>query len=146
MKNNTELVLPSDLSGKQPVVLFDGMCSLCSKSIRFLLRHKHKRNLSFVSLQSEIGTGIILLAGKTFQQTDTLLFLQDNKLFGYSTAALKITAHLGFPLCLLRYLMIVPPSIRDTIYRFISRNRYRWFGRESFCVTDEQDYQKRFLA
>ena len=146
MKNKTELVLPVDLAGKQPVVLFDGECSLCSSSVRFLLRHNQKGNLSFVSLQSEIGSQILLHAGKTFQSSDTLLLLQDNKLYGYSTAALKITEYLGFPLRLLRYLIIVPPVIRDSFYRFIARNRYRWFGRKSFCMPDDQGYQKRFLS
>jgi predicted DCC family thiol-disulfide oxidoreductase YuxK len=146
MKNNTELVLPVDLTGKQPLVLFDGDCSLCSSSVRFLLRHNHRENLSFVSLQSATGSEIILLAGTTFQKADTLLLLQDNKLYGYSTAALKITAHLGFPLRLLRYFLIVPPVIRDFIYRFISVNRYSWFGRKPFCMTDNQAYQKRFLS
>jgi len=145
MKNNIKQVLPDDLEGKQPLVLFDGECSLCSSSVRFLLRHNHKGNLNFVSLQSETGSMIKLMAGKTIGQTDTILLLQDNIVYGCSTAALKIAAHLGFPLRLLKYFTIMPPFIRDSIYRFIAVNRYRWFGRESFCVTDHQAYQKRFL-
>jgi len=141
-----EPVLSDDLAGKQPIVLFDGECSLCSNSVRFLLRHNHRENLSFVSLQSEIGSKILLKSGKSFQQTDTLLLLQDNKLYGYSTAVLKITAHLDFPLRLLKYLIIMPLVIRDFIYRFIAGNRYRWFGRESVCMPDDQGFQERFLT
>lgn len=146
MKSKKICNLPDELMTKQPIVLFDGECTLCNNSVHFLLRHNHSGNLSFASLQSETGLNIIKLAGPISQQADTLLLLQDDKLYSYSTAAIKTTFHLGFPFHFLRILIIVPAFIRDTIYRFIARNRYKWFGQKSFCITNENEYRKRFLS
>lgn len=146
MKNQVILSLNEDLARKQPIVLFDGECTLCSNSVQFLIRHNRSCNLNFTSLQSVTGSEIVMLAGKTFEQTDTLLLLQDNKLSGYSTAALKITAHLDFPWRLLGIFIIIPSIIRDTLYRFIAKNRYNWFGKKSICTTDEKEYHKRILS
>jgi len=146
MKNQRIHKLPDEIVNKQPIVLFDGECTLCSRSVQFLLSHNHSGNLRFATLQSETGLNIILLAGKSFDQSDTVLLLQDNILFGYSTAALKITAHLDLPWRLFGVFTIVPAGIRDILYRFIAKNRYNWFGKESFCMVDREDYQKRFLA
>jgi predicted DCC family thiol-disulfide oxidoreductase YuxK len=146
MKNPQIFCLSEDLANKQPIVLFDGECTLCSRAVRFLLRHNHSGNLRFSSIQSEFGSGIVKLAGKTFKRSDTLLLLQDNMLYGHSTAALKLTAQLSFPWHLLRIFILVPPIFRDAIYRFIAKNRYNWFGRKSFCLTDENRYKERFLV
>ncbi|MDO9258254.1 MAG: DCC1-like thiol-disulfide oxidoreductase family protein [Bacteroidales bacterium] len=146
MRNPQIFCLSDDLANMQPIVLFDGECALCSRAVRFLLRHNHSGNLRFTSIQSEFGSVIVKLAGKTYEQSDTLLFLQDNMLYGHSAAALKLTAHLRFPWCLLRIFILVPPIVRDAFYRFIAKNRYNWFGRKSFCRTDETRYKERFLG
>lgn len=145
MKNQRILFLNEELASKQPIVLFDGECTLCSNSVHFLLRHNHSGNLSFASLQSGIGSEIVKLTGEPINQADTLMLLQDNKLYSYSTAALMITEHLGFPWYLLKGFIIVPSIIRDTFYRLIAKNRYRWFGRKSFCLADDNGYHNRFL-
>jgi predicted DCC family thiol-disulfide oxidoreductase YuxK len=138
--------LPDEFACKQPIVLFDGECSLCSSSVRFILRHNNKSNLHFASQQSIDGMKLLMLAGKKVQQSDTLLLLQDSKLYGYSTAALKIAAHLGFPCRLLVIFMIFPVQIRDFAYRYIVRNRYTWFGRKTLYTTDTKYFQERFLS
>lgn len=145
MKKQQILFLHENLANKQPIVLFDGECSLCSRSVRFLLRHNHSGNLKFTSLQSGTGSEIVKLAGDNIVQADTLMLLQDNKLYSYSTAALMISVHLDFPWNLSRGLIIVPPFIRDTFYRIIAKNRYNWFGRKPLCLTDENGYRHRFL-
>ncbi len=136
MKSHQINNLSEDLANKQPIVLFDGECTLCSRAIKFLRRNNHAGNLRFTSIKSESGSGIIKLAGKAFDQSDTLLLLQDNILYGYSAAALKLTAHLRFPWNLLRIFIIIPPTVRDALYRFIAKNRYNWFGRKASCTTD----------
>jgi len=144
MRKQVWLNLPVKLSGKQPIVLFDGKCTLCSKSVRFLIKHNKTGNLNFTSLQSGVGLEIILMAGMKFQQRDTLLLVEKNRLYGYSTAALKIAAYLSFPWRLLGILRFIPVVIRDRIYRFIAGKRYEWFGRETFCMT--KGIQNRFLS
>ncbi len=145
MKKGITIELPSELASRQPIVLFDDECNLCNRSVRFLIRHNKKRNLSFSSLRSKSGSTVLRLAGKNIHQTDTLLLMQDNMLYGYSTAALKISSNLDFPLRLAEVLLIVPALIRDTIYRFIAKNRYKWFGKKSFCNTDAGGFKDRFL-
>lgn len=137
--------LSDKIKAKQPIVLFDGECSLCSSSVKFLIEHNKSCNLNFTSLQSDAGLRILKNAGKSFQQSDTLLFLEDNNLYSYSTAALKITAHLAYPWRMLGIFIIIPASLRDSIYRIIAKNRYKWFGRKSYCMTDGDGIQSRFL-
>lgn len=146
MKNGIKLELPADVAGKQPVVMFDGECSLCSSTVRFLLRYNRSGNLNFLPLQSETGSEIIRLAGNTLRQSNTVILLQDDQFYVYSTAALKIAAHLDSPLLLLKYLEVVPAVLRDCIYRFIAKNRYKWFGKEPLCQVDYQADAKRFLS
>lgn len=145
MKNLRKLNLPEDLANKQPLILFDGECTLCNNTVHFLLKHNRTGNLNFTSLQSETGSELVKLAGKADNKAETVMFLQDSMLYGYSTAALKITAHLGFPWRLLGILQIVPALIRDILYRFIAKHRYRWFGRKPFCMTDKKEHHERFL-
>lgn len=145
MKNRLFLYLPEKLARKQPIVLFDGGCHLCSSSVRFLIRNNNSGDLNFAALQSETASQVFLLAGKSFHNTDTLLLIQDNILNSYSTAALKLAIHLGFPWRLFGIFMLVPAVIRDAIYRYVARNRYKWFGRKSLCNSDKEGIEHRFL-
>ena len=138
--------LPHNLKVKQPIVLFDGDCTLCSSSVRFLIRHNRQGNLNFASLQSEAGLSIIKYIEKDIRQSDTMLFLENNILYSYSSAALKITAHLRYPWRLLGIFILIPARLRDYIYRFIAGNRYKWFGRKSFCATGVPELEGRFLS
>lgn len=140
------LKTPFEIASRQPIVFFDGECSLCSSSVVFLLKHNHKGNLTFSSLQSVAGTKISALAGKTAAQPpDTLLFLVDNKIFEYSTAALKIAEHLSFPWKAVTVFRLIPAFLRDKIYNYIAKNRYRWFGQKPFCTPADKDYSARIL-
>ena len=112
----------------QPIVFFDGQCNLCNSSVQFIIRHNHRKNFNFESLQSQTGKKIKAMAGNI--KTDSLLLLQDNVIYDHSTAALKIAAQLDFPWHLLRIFVLIPTPVRDCIYRFIARNRYSWFGRK----------------
>lgn len=140
------LKIPLEIASRQPIVFFDGECSLCSSSVRFLLKHNRKGNLTFSSLQSVSGTKISALAGKTAAQPpDTLLFLVDNKIFEYSTAALKIAEHLSFPWKAVTVFLLIPAFLRDKIYSYIAKNRYHWFGQKPFCTPADKDYSARIL-
>ena len=140
------LNIPAEIASRQPIVFFDGECSLCSSSVRFLLKHNKKGNLTFSSLQSVTGTKISALAGKTAAQPpDTILFLTDNMLFEYSTAALKIAEQLNFPWKIAIVFNMIPAFVRDKLYRYIAKNRYIWFGQKPFCTPADKDYSTRIL-
>jgi predicted DCC family thiol-disulfide oxidoreductase YuxK len=140
------LKIPTEIASRQPVVFFDGECSLCSISVRFLLRHNHKGNLTFSSLQSGAGSKISALAGRTATQPpESILFLVGNKLFEHSTAALKIAEHLSFPWKAVTVFYLIPAFVRDKLYRYIAKNRYRWFGQKPFCAPEDIEYSIRIL-
>ena len=145
-KNRKYLKLPHDLNCRQPIVLFDGECTLCSRSVRFLIRYNKTANLSFSSLQSKTGLLILKLAEIPITQNETLYFIENNYIFSYSAAALMITAHLDFPYSLLRIFTIIPGFFSDHLYRTIARNRYKWFGKQNVCCINENEYSQRFIS
>ena len=114
------------------VVLFDGVCSLCNASIDFIIRHEKGDKLTFASLQSDVGKAIIEKSGVEVIP-DSILLYNDGKLLVESTAVLCIARFLKRPYSWLNFLSIVPMNIRDTVYRLVARNRYKWFGKRDTC-------------
>ena len=116
-----------------PLILYDGVCNLCNHSIRFVVKNDKKGVFKIASLQSEIGQQILSkyhLDNHTFSS----FILDDNgKLYFKSTAALKVVKQLYGPVKLLYIFIIIPPFIRNFIYDFVARNRYKWFGRSDVC-------------
>ena len=114
------------------VVLFDGVCSLCNASVDFIIRHEKGDKLTFASLQSDVGKAIIEKSGVEVIP-DSILLYNDGKLLVESTAVLCIARFLRRPYSWLNFLSIVPMNIRDTVYRLVARNRYKWFGKRDTC-------------
>lgn len=127
-----------------PIILFDGVCNLCSASVQFIIRNDKKGLFRFASLQSESGKHLLEQFGLKGDMGSVVL-LENRKVYQYSTAALRIARRLdgGWPL--LYGLMIVPPFIRNGVYRFIAKNRYRWFGQKQACWVPAPALQSRFL-
>jgi predicted DCC family thiol-disulfide oxidoreductase YuxK len=118
---------------KQPLILFDGYCHLCSKSVMFIIKSDKKKVFSFIPLQTEDALKIEGLPIQNNNHPDSLILVENNKVYQKSGAALRIARHLKYPWNLFYGLIIVPPFIRDCIYMFISGNRYRWFGKRETC-------------
>ena len=116
-----------------PVILFDGVCNLCSRSVQFIIRHDPKRQFRFASLQSQYGQGILLRYGLSRTQFNSFLLVEQGKVYTNSTGALRLTRYLNHGWPLLYGAIVIPLFIRDGIYRFIARNRYRWFGKTDQC-------------
>lgn len=114
------------------VVLFDGVCSLCNASVDFIIRHEKGDKLTFASLQSDVGKAILEKSGVEVIP-DSILLYNDGKLLVESTAVLCIARFLKRPYSWLNFLSIVPINIRDTAYRLVARNRYKWFGKRDTC-------------
>ena len=127
-------------------VLFDGHCNLCSGSVKFIIRWDRHRRFHFASLQSEVGRRIVEQFGGNPADIETILLLEDGRLYDRSSAALRIARRLGFPLPLFSALLVVPAPLRDLVYRWIARNRYRWFGRTDACMVPTDELRSRFLT
>ncbi len=124
------------------LILFDGVCNLCNASIRFIIRHDAKEQFLFAPLQSELAENI--MDEKATGKDSSIIYIEKGKRYRESTAALRITRLLRFPVNLLYAFIIFPPFIRDPVYRFIARNRYRWFGKQDQCMIPSKDLSHRF--
>jgi predicted DCC family thiol-disulfide oxidoreductase YuxK len=114
-------------------VLFDGDCNLCDRLGRFLRKHDRMNRFRLVPLQSEEGILSLLAAGLTISENDTAVYIKENKFHLRSTAVLHILKDLGCTWRILYIFIIVPPFIRDPLYKLLAKNRYRIFGRKDYC-------------
>ncbi len=126
------------------IILFDGVCNLCSGAVQFILKRDHKKQFVFASLQSEIGQQL-LSKYKVNTSVETIILLQDNKWFSQSTAALEIARKLSGAWPCLYAFIIIPRFVRDGVYDWISRNRYRFFGKKETCMIPSPEWKNRFL-
>lgn len=139
-----------------PILLFDGVCDLCDASVRFVLEHERRaedapdRALRFAALQSPAATRLLGEHGRAAPtpgaDPETVLLIEDGVVHDRSTAALRVCRHLRWPYRALAVLLIVPRPLRDLVYRFIARNRYRWFGKHETCLIPTPALRARFLS
>src|SRR4051812_48847269 len=114
---------------KQPILLFDGECGFCNKSIQFFLhREKNSKQMHFAPLQSEIGIAL----RKYFEisdNTDSIILIKDHSAYTKSCAALRLTPYMKGLWPSMMAFVIIPPFIRNLVYDFIAKRRMKWFGR-----------------
>ena len=125
------------------LVLFDGVCNLCSSTVRFIIQRDPEKRFRFASLQSPLGqrlSGELGLRG-----LDSIILLVDGKAQRKSSAALEILRTIGGPWTLMYVFFIVPVPARDWVYDFVGNRRYRWFGKTDQCWIPDRDISDRFL-
>jgi predicted DCC family thiol-disulfide oxidoreductase YuxK len=138
------------------IVLFDGVCNFCDRSVNFVIEHDPDGYFKFAPLQSEHGTelaaryGVTAAAGDEAANglipIDSVMLIEDEKLYTHSTAALRIARRLSGPASLLYAFIIVPRPIRDIFYKLFARYRYRFFGRKDVCMMPTPEVRGRFLG
>jgi predicted DCC family thiol-disulfide oxidoreductase YuxK len=129
-----------------PLILFDGVCNLCAWAVQFIIKRDPDAVFRFASLQSEMGRHLLAKHGIDPAQTDSFVLIEDDVAYTESTAALRVARHLkgAWPLCYSGILL--PRLLRDPVYRFIARHRYRWFGKEESCMIPTPELRARFVA
>lgn len=136
----------TDLPKHKKLILFDGVCNLCNSSVQYVIKHDKKNVFMFTALQSEAGQQIIKEYNIDTSKTDSiLLYTTESGVVSKSTAALKISYHLGFPNKLLSIFFIVPTFIRNWVYDYIAKNRYKWYGKKESCWIPTPDLKSKFL-
>ena len=131
--------------GKQ-LILFDGVCNLCNSSVLFVIKCDKKNRFLFAPLQSEMGKSIIKTYNIDTKTVDSiLLYSKDNGIKIKSSAALHIAKHLGFPQNLLTIFFIIPTPIRNWVYNYIAKNRYKWYGKKDACMIPTPELKAKFL-
>ena len=126
------------------IILFDGMCTFCNRSVQFIIHHDPHEHFLFASLQSDIGQHL-LREHSIPESEDSLILMEQNSYYTQSTAVLTIARHLNGLFPLLYILIIIPRSIRNLVYRYIANNRYKWFGKRTSCKIPTTKEKKRFL-
>ncbi len=127
------------------IIFFDGVCNLCNSSVDFIIRRDRKAVFKFISLQSPLATELLAPYPVDTSHMKTFVLLKQNKLFTRSDAALEVARDLDGIWRFLYYFKIVPGFIRNAVYRVISRNRYRWFGKRDTCRLPSASEKARFL-
>ncbi len=150
VRNGEEPIAPQQRKPRtaQKVILFDGVCNLCNASVRWVLRHDHKQRFDFASLQSEAAHERLahhLSEEEIAILPDSIILIDESGVHTQSTAVLKIAKELGFPYFFAAVFFTLPPCVRDPIYRWIARNRYRWFGQQDTCLLPTPELADRFL-
>jgi predicted DCC family thiol-disulfide oxidoreductase YuxK len=145
---------PYDPFVSSPVVLFDGVCNLCNGSVNFVIDHERGTDLRFAALQSDAARKLVAAAAGEVAARElaggdepaSIVVVEDGKVYTRSTAALRVARHLRAPWRWLAVFVLVPRPIRDAVYRWIARRRYRWFGKADQCRVPTPELRARFLA
>jgi predicted DCC family thiol-disulfide oxidoreductase YuxK len=127
------------------IVLFDGVCNLCNRSVDFIIRNEKSYKLQFASLQSDVGKSIVSKSGLD-EIPDSVMLYVDGKLLVRSDAVLAISTYLKRPYAYGTIFKYVPKVLRDSVYNLIAKNRYRWFGKKETCRVPSADERERFLG
>jgi predicted DCC family thiol-disulfide oxidoreductase YuxK len=137
--------IDNQVKRKQSIVLFDGVCHFCNSSVNFIMDRDPKNKFIFAPLQSQVATDILLEVGEKKMLIYSIVLIQDNRIYKRSRASLEIVRQLNGLWPLLYVFIIVPAFLRDIIYNFIAKNRYKWFGKMEACRLPTAEERERFL-
>jgi len=128
-----------------PIVFYDGVCGLCNRAVSFIIRHDRKGCIRFAPLQSAGGEQARRHVRHAGRDPDSVIFFEKGKYYTESTAAWHIAAYLNGGWKWMQWLRIIPRFLRDAVYRFVSHNRYQWFGKRDHCSLPAPELRRRFL-
>ena len=128
-----------------PVILFDGVCNLCSASVLFIIKRDPAGRFKFASLQSPIAKELLQPHGISADAMSTIVLVDGARCLTKSDAVLEIARGLSAPWPIFSVLRFAPPFLRDACYDLVARHRYRWFGRQEACMVPTPALRSRFL-
>jgi predicted DCC family thiol-disulfide oxidoreductase YuxK len=127
------------------IILFDGVCNLCNSSVQFVIKHDKEAKFKFASLQSESGQALLKKFNLPLDQFNSFIYVRGDQVIQRSSGALNVLRDLGGFWKLMYGFIIVPPFIRNFVYDYIAKNRYRFFGKRESCMIPTPDLKRRFL-
>ena len=136
-----------DIDKDKVLILFDGVCNLCNSSVRYIIKHDKTDRFLFAPLQGVAGKHIISTFDIDTDKTDSIITYdaRAHTVKFKSSAALYIASKMNFPFTLMGLFYIIPSFMRNWIYDFIAKNRYRWFGRKEACMVPTPELKAKFL-
>jgi predicted DCC family thiol-disulfide oxidoreductase YuxK len=140
---------PADSAGRH-LILYDAVCGLCDRLVRFVLPRDRREVFHFASLQSNLGRSLVRQFGRDPDCLDTFYVVSDYRgasphLMGRARAALFVAKALGGPWRALAVLGVLPDGLLDPAYRLVARHRYGLFGRRESCFLPPAEYRRRFV-
>lgn len=137
---------PPIMNPHDQVILFDGVCILCSYWARFMIRFDRKHRYKLATVQSDAGQALLAWCGLPTDHYDTLVFIDGAEVHLRSTAIIKVLMGLSWPWKCVALALIIPRPVRDWAYGHLAHNRYRIFGKYETCVMPTPDHASRFLG
>lgn len=128
------------------VLIFDGACNLCNATVNFIIDHDRAGRFRFASNASEAGQALLRGCGLPADAVETVVLVEpDGRCYTKSAAALRVARALGWPWRFAYAGAVIPRPVRDRVYDWVARNRYRWFGKRESCRMPTPELQGRFL-
>jgi predicted DCC family thiol-disulfide oxidoreductase YuxK len=128
------------------IILFDGVCNLCNSTVQFIIKHDKDDVFRFVALQSELGQEILNYIGIDSKNIDSIVLYEPGVSYYYkSDAALQIAKNLDGLFSLGIIFKIIPTGIRNSLYDYIAKNRYKWYGKKESCMLPTPELKAKFL-
>ena len=134
------------LPENKKIILFDGVCNLCDSSVQFIIKHDKKDVFRFVALQSELGIEICNYIGVERTKIDSIILYNPGVAYYYKfSAVIEICGELGGIYGMLSVFKILPEKLRNYIYDYIAKNRYKWYGKKESCMIPTPELKAKFL-
>jgi predicted DCC family thiol-disulfide oxidoreductase YuxK len=134
------------VSDGKSVILFDGVCNLCNASINFILERDKTDRFLVGAIQEGPGQRLLRQFKVPPAYLDSVILIEQQRIYFRSSAALRISRHLSGPWPMLYPLIVLPRFIRDGLYDWIGKNRYRWFGKNNTCRVPTPEERAKFLS
>ncbi|MGV9004397.1 thiol-disulfide oxidoreductase DCC family protein [Flavobacterium sp.] len=136
----------TELPKDKKIILFDGVCNLCNAAVQIIIKNDKHDVFRFVALQSELGAKILNHIGVSTTNIDSILLYEPGNAYYYKAeAGLKIASIIGGLYSLLSVFSIIPKSFANTVYDYIAKNRYKWYGKQESCMIPTSDLKAKFL-
>lgn len=135
-----------DLPRDKKIILFDGVCNLCNTTIQHIIKNDKKDQFRFVTLQSDLGQRIIKYLNINTSKIDSVILYEPSVAYYYkANAALKIARYIGGITSLLAIFNFLPDGLKNNVYDYIAKNRYKWFGKRETCMLPTPELKAKFL-
>jgi len=130
----------------RPIILFDGVCALCTGWAKFVLRHDKKARYRLLTAQSELGYELYVHYGLDPKNYETNILIEDGIAWFRSEGSVRMFEGLGFPWSMIRVVRVLPLRVRDALYNAVAKRRLQLFGRLDQCYLPPPDYRDRLIA
>jgi predicted DCC family thiol-disulfide oxidoreductase YuxK len=127
------------------IVLYDGDCGLCNRTVQFVFRHNRTKDIYFASLQSPTGVQLLESYGLPTDEMDTFVYIRNEHAYTHSSGAIRLLTDLGGGWRISGLLYLFPRPLRDAVYRWVANNRHQWFSASPQCSLMTPEMKKRLL-